>query len=65
MTPYEKHKQAGHRPMWRHSPDAFVIIEECECGARFLHNPAIGYPVSLDHDRETAYKFYCRQQEAK
>lgn len=46
-TPYEKHARLSHAPMSRHSPDSFVIVEECDCGMRFLHNPNIGYPVTL------------------
>ena len=47
-TPYEKHQKLNHK-MTRYSPDSFVIIEECTvCGMRFLHNPAIGYPVTLN-----------------
>ena len=46
-TPYEQHAQAGHAPMARHSPNGVDIVEECDCGMRWLHNPAIGYPVTL------------------
>ena len=48
MTPYELHESMGHR-MTRYSPNGVDIIEECQdCGLRFLHNPSIGYPVTLD-----------------
>ena len=47
MTPYDQHEQQGHRTT-RYSPNGVDIIEECDdCGARWLHNPCIGYPVSL------------------
>lgn len=47
MTPYERHQQRNHQ-MTRYSPNGVDIIEECtNCGARWLHNPAIGYPVTL------------------
>lgn len=47
-TPYEEHKRLEHK-MSRYSPDGFVIIEECdECGLRWLHNPLVGYPVTLE-----------------
>ncbi len=53
MTPNEKHETLGHPPMTRYSPNGVDIIEECEtCGARFLHNPAIGYPVSMRPTKE-------------
>jgi hypothetical protein len=46
-TPYEEHAELNHH-MTRYSPNGIDIIEECsECGARFLHNPSIGYPISL------------------
>ena len=46
-TPYQLHGQLGHHTT-TFSPNGIDIIEECEtCGARFLHNPAIGYPVSM------------------
>lgn len=47
MTPYEIHKTLNHR-MSRLSPNSIDIIEECqECGQRWLHNPSIGYPVTM------------------
>lgn len=47
MTPYEDHAALGHKTV-RHSPDGFVVIEECpECGARFLLTPLDKYPRSL------------------
>lgn len=47
LTPYQRHEQLGHE-MTRYSPNGVDIIEECtECGARWLHNPCIGYPVTL------------------
>lgn len=46
-TPYNRHAALGHK-MGRYSPNGVDIIEECdECKARFLHNPAIGYPVTI------------------
>lgn len=46
-TPYMLHQERGHR-MTRHSPDGYQIIEECsDCLARFLHDPGIGYPITL------------------
>lgn len=47
MSPYQLHEQQQHPPMTRHSPNGVDIVEECQCGARFIHNPAIGYPVTL------------------
>ncbi len=48
MTPYKLHAELGHT-MTRFSPNGIETIEECEdCGARWLHNPAIGYPVRMD-----------------
>lgn len=53
MTPYNEHKEiaaetpADHR-ITRHSPNGVDLIEECSCGRRFLHNPCIGYPLTLD-----------------
>ena len=47
MTPYEKHKKLDHKT-GRYSPDGFQIIEECqECPGQWLHDPLIGYPVTL------------------
>ena len=46
MTPYQQHSERGHR-MTAYSPNGVDIVEECECGVRFLHNPAIGHPVTL------------------
>jgi hypothetical protein len=46
-TPYENHTDLNHH-LTRYSPNGVDIIEECDdCPARFLHNPSIGYPVSL------------------
>ena len=57
MTPYEQHEKQGHGPMTRSSPDGFQIIEECEdCGGRWLHDPLIGYPVTLTGSVERYYK---------
>jgi hypothetical protein len=51
MTPYENHKTLAHK-MTRYSPNGIDIVEECEeCEARFIHNPSIGYPVTLEHVR--------------
>lgn len=47
VTPYQKHAALNHAPMSRYSPNSVDIIEECDCGARFMHNPCIGYPVTL------------------
>ena len=53
-TPYHLHARMRHR-MTRYSPNGVDIIEECaDCGARFLHNPCIDYPVTLDPCRRTA-----------
>jgi hypothetical protein len=49
MTPYQNHEMLGHN-MTRSSPNGVDIIEECStpnCGARFLHNPAVGHPITL------------------
>jgi hypothetical protein len=47
MTPYDQHAALGH-DVSRYSPNGVDIIEECStCGARFLHNPCIGYPVTM------------------
>lgn len=47
MTPYENHKKLNHKTS-RYSPNGRQIIEECSiCGMRFLHDPIIGYPVTL------------------
>lgn len=47
MTPYQIHQTLNHH-VSRHSPNAVDIIEECqECGQRWLHNPSIGYPVTM------------------
>lgn len=47
MTPYQRHAQEGHI-MTRYSPNGVQIIEECpNCGQRFLHDPCIGYPVTM------------------
>ena len=49
MTPYKQHEALGHKTT-THSPNSVDIIEECpECGARFLHSPCTGYPITLDH----------------
>jgi hypothetical protein len=46
-TPYEKHSKLGHKTV-RHSPNGIDIIEECTtCGMRWLHNPSVGYPVTM------------------
>jgi len=46
-TPYQQHEVLNHK-MTRYSPNSVDIIEECsDCGMRFLHNPCIGYPVTL------------------
>ena len=48
-TPYQNHSLLGHT-ITRNSPNGVDVIEECSepgCGARFLHNPAIGHPVTL------------------
>ena len=47
MTPYQIHETLNHHTT-RHSPDGVQIIEECsECGQRWLHDPVLGYPVTL------------------
>ena len=47
LTPYGIHDTLGHH-MTTWSPNGIDIIEECtDCGARWLHSPAIGYPVTL------------------
>lgn len=54
-TPYQNHQALQHRTT-RYSPDGFQIIEECsECLARFLHDPCIGYPITLYPQRVTLY----------
>lgn len=46
-TPYQRHKQLGHKTV-NHSPDGVDIVEECtECPMRWVHNPCIGYPVTM------------------
>jgi len=46
-TPWEIHSELGHHMTW-YSPDGYVKIEECAtCGMRFLHNPSIEYPITL------------------
>lgn len=51
MTPYQRHATFGHT-MTRYSPDGYQIIEECaDCMARFLHDPVIGYPVTMYPER--------------
>jgi ribosomal protein L32 len=48
MTPYKLHAEQKHR-VTLYSPNGIDRVEECQdCGARFLHNPAIGYPLRLD-----------------
>lgn len=55
-TPYERHAELDHH-MTRHSPNGVDIIEECsDCGMRWLHNPAIGYPVTMDAARTAIAK---------
>lgn len=49
MTPYQTHQSQCSGHVTTHSPNGVDTIEECDCGARFLHNPAIGHPVSLDY----------------
>ncbi len=49
-TPYAEHAVRPCAPtMTRYSPNGIDIIEECDCGARFLHNPCIGVPITLDN----------------
>lgn len=55
MTPYQIHATLNHQPMSRYSPNAVDIIEECDCGQRFLHNPSIGYPVTLPFKEPTPF----------
>jgi hypothetical protein len=50
FTPYQRIKASGEKSSF-YSPDGFCKIEEFENGARFLHNPLIGYPVSLSPRR--------------
>lgn len=46
-TPYKNHATLNHH-LSRYSPNGVDIIEECDdCGQRWLHNPSIGYPVTL------------------
>jgi hypothetical protein len=46
-TPYNRHAALGHQ-MTRYSPNGVEIIEECvDCPSRWLHNPSIGYPVTM------------------
>jgi len=46
-TPYKKHSELKHKTTW-YSPDSFQQIEECTiCGMRFLHDPIIGYPITM------------------
>lgn len=52
LTPYQKTKAAGIKSSF-YSPDGFCKIEEFENGARFLHDPLIGYPVSLRPNKTT------------
>ena len=48
-TPYQRHVHTRHATTF-YSPDGFVKVEECAvCGMRFLHDPCIGYPVTLYH----------------
>ena len=47
QTPYQVHATLNHS-MSRYSPDSVQVIEECgDCGQRWLHDPVIGYPVTL------------------
>lgn len=53
MTPYRLHEMKEHK-ITRYSPNGVDIIEECEeCKARFLHNPCIGFPVTLEPIKAT------------
>ena len=46
-TRYEHHKDTAHQTTY-YSPDGIVQIEECTvCGARFLHDPAFDYPITM------------------
>lgn len=50
MTPYEKHAALNHK-ISRNSPNGVDIIETClTCGAKWLHNPCYGYPISMIPD---------------
>jgi len=50
-TPYEKHQDLAGHPTTRHSPDGFLVVEECStCGQRWiLPNFVDGnqYPISI------------------
>lgn len=52
LTPYQQTKAAGIKSSF-YSPDGYCKIEEFENGARFLHDPLIGYPVSLRPNKTT------------
>ncbi len=48
MTPYQKHQALEHESTF-YSPNGVDEVEECaDCYMRFLHNPCIGYPITLD-----------------
>jgi len=50
MTPYQKHNLLNHQTS-RYSPNGIDTLEECEdCGMRFLHSVAFGYPITLDRN---------------
>lgn len=52
MTPFEQHATLGH-DMTRSSPDGVDMIDECDtCGMRWLHKPAIAYPITLRPTKE-------------
>jgi len=54
MTPYQAHEKLGHKPT-RYSPDGMDIIEECECGARFLFPALSDRPISLHNLATSLY----------
>lgn len=54
-TPYQWHQETGHKTT-TYSPDGIVKVEECpECGARFLHDPAFDYPITMGNILAKAY----------
>ena len=53
LTPYQRHKTLSHVTTW-YSPDGYQKIEECtQCLGRWLHDPSIGYPITLYPERIT------------
>lgn len=55
MTPYQRHQTLKHTTSF-YSPDGIQKIEECqECLGRWVHDPCIGYPITLYPQRVTLY----------